>query len=192
MTRNPIWVVVCVLGMVAACANDSNRGGGRDGGGGITLMDGAVGGADGGTSPGGDGGGGRECEQPIAAFPATLAPRCTAATKSCIENDCAGMGAMCVNNCIAADTEPALVDPEDPTAQLDCGLCVAFSQFYCLDRMGCHDEVAAFFCCLSDCPDQACVDRECTDEGDALDTCAGTAPPCIGTPTVGDYAVCFP
>lgn len=184
--------LVAITALAAAgCGDDSGRVG-RDGGitlpdsgggvdsGGIMLMD------SGGMTTTDSGGGTRECEMPFMPFPAMAAPRCSMETKTCIEG-C--MDIMCVQACIDADTTPPVMDG---MLTLDCDFCIAYSQFYCLDSMGCHDQVSGYFCCAEDsgCMDQMCLQSMCSSQVSALQGCAMTSG--CGLQTGGSYAICFP
>jgi hypothetical protein len=164
-----------------------------DSGGGIVLPDsGRTDSGGGGTDSGGggtdSGGGPRACAESLMPYPMEASGRCSAATRTCM-NAC--MDTACLQGCIDADTTPAIMDGGGNS--IDCGFCIGYVQFQCLDSMGCHAEVGDYFCCLEDhmCMTQACVTMNCSGETMGLNSCAMGATACIGLPTSGPYAICF-
>jgi hypothetical protein len=98
----------------------------------------------------------------------------------------------CINMCLMSDTTPPLMEG---MTTIDCGFCVGYTQFQCLDSMGCHTEVAAFNCCVeamcaTAADVNACASSMCSSQLMALQTCAGSAPPC-GMPAGAAYAGCY-
>ncbi|HJL19411.1 MAG TPA: hypothetical protein RMH99_27340 [Sandaracinaceae bacterium LLY-WYZ-13_1] len=129
----------------------------------------------------------RECEMNLDPFPAALGPRCSADTQTCLEACADG---ACINTCLMNDDTP----PEmSGSVSVDCAFCIQYNQFYCLEQNGSADQVHAFNCCIEDnsCMNQACVDANCSAEQSAIQSSPG-ASTCLGVPTGGDFAVCFP
>ena len=142
------------------------------------------------TGPGGgpdSGMPGGECAAPLMAFPAMLAPRCSDATRMCIMG-C--MDSMCANSCISGDTTMAV----DVMGQMvDCGFCIGYTQFFCLDSSGCHSQVAALNCCIEarGCTTDACAMSMCGTEYSALVSCAMGQPQCLN-PSSAAFDICYP
>ncbi|HEY4221049.1 MAG TPA: hypothetical protein VGO62_06895 [Myxococcota bacterium] len=113
-------------------------------------------------------------------------PRCTAATRDCI-SACPSDGDDCRNACWAGDaTAP-------DAAGVNCNSCIFTQLLACLDANSCHDEVAAFYCCLVD----ACstgtpgCDQQCTTEVNAMFTCgAVNSPQCVDL-VGGEVGECY-
>ena len=120
---------------------------------------------------GGSGGVDAMCAMTRDPLPAAFLPRCAASTRECIDAcaDAADTDA-CRSACIASDTTP----PESMYG-LACDSCIYLQLFACIDAAGCHDGVAAVFCCLADkCPEgspEGCSERECGAELMAAFTC---------------------
>src|SRR5688500_15499765 len=135
MRRTTLTLLVSLAVALGGCGDDDRRPGGDTDAGPITVMDGSAIDEDAGTG-GEDAGPVRACEEPAVPFRAELAPRCTAATKTCIEacDDPATINA-CVEMCIADDTtEPADLGGG---VMVDCNDCIFLAQSYCLDQNGC-------------------------------------------------------
>lgn len=183
---------------IAGCGNSGSRRSADGGGitlgdsGGIMLMDSGPR-TDSGGMTGTDAGGMRECESMFMPYPTEAGMRCSAETRTCIQGCTDPATAnMCINTCIDADTTTPVMTMSGLT--IDCGFCIAYNQFYCLDSMGCHAQVAAYNCCIEDngCMDQACVNTNCAPQISALNSCfMSTAPGCADI-TAGPYAVCYP
>lgn len=149
---------------------------GTDAGDQLVWMPMDVGSDDTSSSNGGDGDAsdplaGRECAQVREPLPELLLPRCSATTGACIES-CPQEAdpEACRDACLAADDTE-----EDGRFGLACDSCVFLQIFACIDRAGCHEGVAEFFCCMEDrCgPGSAegCIETECGAELETAITC---------------------
>lgn len=129
------------------------------------------------------------CAEDLPPFPAALAPRCSDATRTCL-NACTT--SPCVTSCIRMDDTPSTTAGGQ---EINCETCIGLSQNYCLQENGAEALVDAFRCCLanSGCTTEACVQTMCGTEIAALESPSNPAGgACGGPPTTGEYAVCFP
>jgi hypothetical protein len=123
------------------------------------------------------------CANPRMAVPDTLLPRCTAETHSCVLQ-CASSPEYdqeaCRNACLAADPTPADTSLGLP---INCANCTLGQLLACSDSGGCHDETAAFMCCIEECGGGDACNAQCNGELQAFGLCVYyTAPQCV------DYA----
>jgi len=181
MTKFALFLGCAAALVLAGCSSDSGRrSGGEEDGGGIVLMDSGTDtdsgmtGTDSGAGGSDSGTGARECAAMLMALPSDVLPRCSAETQTCVSGCTDG---ACLQGCMDADTtEPVMVSG----TTIDCGVCVNYQLFYCLDSMGCHDQVAALNCCVEDnCGSaadvNACAQSMCSTEFGNLNTCAGSS-----------------
>jgi len=205
------YMLACVAVLAAACSDRAVRATPREDSGGIVLGDSGardagagVGGdaaapvvrdagvserSDAGAASGGDAGPPRSCTDPVLAFPAADAPRCSVATRTAMEA-CAG-DVTCVRTAASADTTVPLTRGG---RVLTCSYCLSAQQKYCIAQNGCAMETEDLECCIAaHCPDGSCTDTTCASELGAWQTCAATmaSAACLSLPTAGDYAVCF-
>jgi hypothetical protein len=131
------------------------------------------------------------CADPRMAVPETILPRCTAETHSCVLQ-CATTPEYdqeaCRNACLAADTTPA---DSSLGVSINCATCTLGQLLACADSGGCHDETAAFMCCIEPCAgDEACT-AACNGELQAFGLCVYyTAPQCVDYAN-GPISECF-
>ncbi len=133
------------------------------------------------------------CAEPRAPLPEAMLPRCKASTLDCVVQ--CGLTETeytledCRNACLAADGTPAGYYYSFP---VDCPTCTYLQLIACADAGGCHDETAAFMCCLEGCgSDQACQASQCSGELQAFGLCVYySAPECIEY-TSGPINACF-
>ncbi len=125
-------------------------------------------------------------------LPEAALPRCTASTRDCV--DACGDGPeaeACRNACWSTDTTPRYTEGG---ADVGCNDCIFAQLIYCLDRDGCADQVAAFYCCIVDqcsAGGEGCVEEQCGAEISALFSCGGmVAPECFRL-TDGDIGECY-
>ncbi len=127
-------------------------------------------------------------------LPGEALPRCTAATRDCVESCPEGSdGDSCRNDCWASDETPRYTTEGGGT--VGCNDCIFSQLIACLDRDGCDTEVAAFYCCIVDhCPGgggDSCIQDQCADELGAMFMCGTTlAPECFDV-TAGDIGECY-
>ena len=116
------------------------------------------------------------CAEPRASLPASVLPRCSAATRDCVAA-CALEKPEdevddCQEACQKADTTPADTSLGDA---IDCSGCVFNQLVACAENAGCHDEVAGLICCLESCfsstDPQGCFESKCTGEATAFGYC---------------------
>ena len=181
-------MTLCVAGLaVGVGCSDDNKGGGGTDSGGIALPDAQT--ADSGGGGGADSGPGIDagtttgaCSDAVESFPAAVAPRCYADANTCLAAcrttyptpgiELAG----CIDDCISADTFPGQsVSTGSGMLTVTCQICLNLQQVFCIDSMGCHDEWAAYACCIdANCPtqDAACIRSNCATQNQAIVTCA--------------------
>ncbi len=120
------------------------------------------------------------CDNPVAPYPAALAPRCMASTAACIAR-CAGMGSMalaCQSACARADTTPSVTTPVmgGGSLTLNCSSCVTFISLRCMEVAGCTAQSYDYRCCAAarcaGSSDPTCASTMCANELRALLTCA--------------------
>jgi hypothetical protein len=135
---------------------------------------------------------GRECAKVREVLPDALLPRCSATTRDCVAAcpDAEDLDA-CREACLKAD--------DTPTGDfgIDCQTCVFANVFGCIDAAGCHDGVAAFFCCLQDrCavdnPPENCGQALCGSELQAAVTCGYFAQESCVDYLGAEVGACFP
>lgn len=180
--------VLLLLTAATGCLDDDSGGGG--GGGDLVWMP-----RDAGIPPRPDSGprsdgGVRECFD-FPAVPAALLPRCTAATRDCVEACPADTpGEECRNTCWATDPTPRSGAPDD----VGCNDCILRQLISCIDTAGCHGEIQRYFCCIIDnCPtgEDACISAMCASEAEGMFICGYTLEPgCFGL-TSGDIGMCY-
>jgi len=134
---------------------------------------------------------GRVCFEPMPLAPAAL-PRCTASTRDCVDACVEGPeGEECRNGCWGSDETPRYTEGG---ANVGCNECIFTQLIACLDRDGCDDEVAAFYCCLVDrcsAGGDGCLQTECGTELNAMFSCgAARARHCFAL-TDGDIGQCY-
>jgi hypothetical protein len=111
-----------------------------------------------------------ECAKKRERLPASLLPRCSVETATCVTN-CAleeeeEYVEDCRDACLAADTTPA-------AQNVDCQGCVFNQILACAGEKGCQDQTAKFVCCAQGCSDEACIDTQCQAETTAFGYCIG-------------------
>jgi hypothetical protein len=79
----------------------------------------------------------RECAERVVSLPTTALPRCTAATRRCVD---ACTTSTCIWSCIDADTMPALDG-------VNCDRCIGHQQVACSSTHTCSDEWSDYACC---------------------------------------------
>lgn len=132
------------------------------------------------------------CAQPRMFVPQDVLPRCEAATLDCvvrcgIDNPEYDQEA-CRNGCLAADTTPADTSLGQP---INCANCTLGQLLACADQGGCHDETAAFLCCLEECGGGEQCQTECSGQLQAFGLCVYyTAPECVDY-VAGPIGQCF-
>ncbi len=131
------------------------------------------------------------CANPRMFVPDTLLPRCTAETHSCVLQ-CASSPEYdqeaCRNACLAADPTP--IDPS-LGLPINCANCTLAQVLACADTEGCHDETAAFMCCLEGCGGGDACTASCNGELQAFGLCVYyTAPQCVDY-VAGAPSECF-
>src|SRR5687767_907319 len=149
MRRPLILTVLFLLGALAAACTEDDPGpgaGGPDDDSELVWMP-----RDAGIPPRQDAGpptdaGVRECFD-YPAVPASLLPRCTAATRDCVSACPEGMtGEACRNGCWNGDPTPRSGAPDD----VGCPDCIFRQLISCVDAADCHAEVSAWLCCIVD------------------------------------------
>jgi len=133
------------------------------------------------------------CAEPRQPLPESMLPRCKASTLDCVVT--CGLTETeytledCRNACLAADGSPAGSYYGFP---VDCPTCTILQLLSCADSAGCHDETAAFMCCIEGCgSDQNCQNTKCAGELQAFGLCVYyTAPECVEY-TSGPMNACF-
>ncbi|HEV8248062.1 MAG TPA: hypothetical protein VGP93_19945, partial [Polyangiaceae bacterium] len=122
------------------------------------------------------------CAEPRAPLSTSLLPRCKAATLECIvqcglTSDQYNLDA-CRNACLAADGTPAA---SASGFAVDCPTCTLLQLLACADTGGCHEETAAFICCIEACGgSDTCASTQCSGELSAFGLCVYySAPDCV-------------
>jgi hypothetical protein len=132
------------------------------------------------------------CAEPRQVLPESVLPRCTAETHDCViqcglNNPEYGADA-CREACLAADGTPAGSLAGFP---VDCPTCTIAQLLGCADQGGCHDETAAFVCCLEACGGGAACSQQCAGELQAFGLCVYySAPKCVDY-VDGPLSACF-
>jgi hypothetical protein len=134
------------------------------------------------------------CAQPRQPLPQSLLPRCSAATRACIEqcplqHEEENAIEDCREACVEADTTPA-----DLATGVSCGDCVFNELLACAAARGCADQTAFLYCCIEDCvkkADATCLQTSCADDIQAFGYCVGYGPTECTSFTEGPRARCF-
>lgn len=132
------------------------------------------------------------CAEPRQLLPASLLPRCSAATHDCViqcglDNPEYGADA-CREACLAADGTPASSIAGFP---VDCPNCTVAQLLACADQNGCHDETAAFVCCLEGCGGSPACAEQCAGELQAFGLCVYYSAPQCTDYVDGPMSACF-
>jgi hypothetical protein len=132
------------------------------------------------------------CAQPRQPLPQSLLPRCSAATRACIEqcplqHEEENAIEDCRDACVEADTTPE-------ASGVSCSDCVFNELLACAAARGCADQTAFLYCCIEDCvkkQDATCLMTACADDIQAFGYCVGYGPTECVSFTEGPRARCF-
>lgn len=133
------------------------------------------------------------CAQRREPLPASLLPRCSAATFACVMNCAAAADPdACGDACTAGDTTPPGNYYGYP---VNCSTCRVLQLLACGERSGCHDPIAAALCCSdAKCPPgspEGCGETRCPAEFRALGLCLGYAADECVSYSSADVSSCF-
>jgi hypothetical protein len=134
------------------------------------------------------------CAEPKQPLAASSLPRCSAATRACVEqcpllSDDDDQISDCRDACIEAD-----LTPPDPVTGHACNGCVFNELLACAASGGCADQSALLNCCIQECirsQDATCLATRCADDLQAFGYCIYYGPIECSDYSAGPIARCF-